>query len=242
MDAPSRWSGRWKGMAVGAIVLTALAAVLVPLIITGRRAARNQQRVYDLQHIYLALANFDDVYKRLPPTVRSDEAGRPLCSWRFQILPFVEAMMFRLDFGDRWDDPSNRWLLNMYHPIYCWSTDRGTGGLRGTNVAAITGPGTVFDGDRPVRLGEVPANTIFLIEVHNSDTFWTEPGDIRVNTITESIVRGIDGDGVHVVFADGASWFISAEVPFDNLRTFFTIEGAAANDRESLLGPYALLR
>jgi hypothetical protein len=242
VDAPSRWSGRWKRIAVGAVFLTALAAALIPLTNTARRAARHQQRVNNLKQIYLALANFDDVYRRLPPPVRSDEAGRPLCSWRFQILPFVEAMMNRLDFGDRWDDPSNRWLLNMYHPIYCWSTDRGAGGLRCTNVAAITGPGTAFDCERTVRLGEIPANTVCLIEIHDSDTYWMEPGDLRVDNITESIVRGIDGDGVHVLFADGTVWFISADVPFNNLRKLFTTKGAAANDRERLLGPYALRR
>jgi prepilin-type processing-associated H-X9-DG protein len=56
----------------------------------------------------------------------------------------------------------------------------------------------------------------------------------------ESLTGGVDGDGVHVLFADGSVWFLRAEVPAENLVRFFTIAGARQCDRESLLGPWRL--
>ena len=236
----SSWKRQLLSAGVVALLLLVLAIVLFPAIRAARRAARHAQRSNNLKQIYLALCNFDDVYRGLPPAVRSDEAGRPLCSWRFQILPFVEAMMRQLDFGDRWDDPANRWLINMFHHIYCWSPDKNSRGPPCTNVVAITGPGTAFDGDRRIRPDRIPFDTVLAIEIRHSETYWMEPGDLCVDEVSPSIVQGLERDGVHVLFADGAVWFLSAKVPLSDLRKFFTLEGAKQYDRKEILGPYAL--
>jgi hypothetical protein len=45
-----------------------------------------------------------------------------------------------------------------------------------------------------------------------------------------------------VVFADGQVWFLSADIPLEDVRKFLTIDGAKKHDREQVLGPYALSR
>jgi hypothetical protein len=68
------------------------------------------------------------------------------------------------------------------------------------------------------------------------------PFDLSLDAIPASIVRGIDGEGFQVLFADGSIWFLSASVPIEDVKKFCTIEGAKKYDREQVLAPYALSR
>jgi hypothetical protein len=221
------------------------ASVFVALLLAaraGRRTALSAQHTNDLKQIGLALHNFHDSYHRLPPAVRRDKAGRPLASWRFQILPWVEAIMKEVHYDDRWDDPANRLLSSTPFPVYCWSPEKQLSDSVHTNVVAVTGPGTAFDGDQAVRLDEIDSDTILAIEIAESGFHWMEPGDLAIDQVPESITQGLDGCGVHVLFADGSVWTLSPEVPMEDLKKFFTIEGAKRYDRDETLGPYAIHR
>ena len=78
-----------------------------------------------------------------------------------------------------------------------------------------------------------------FVEIAGFDVHWAEPGDLHVDEVPESITAGPDGRGLCVLFADGTVWFLNSEVPLENLKKFFTIEGAKQHDREELLAPYA---
>jgi hypothetical protein len=104
---------------------------------------------------------------------------------------------------------------------------------------AITGAGTAFDGDQQYGIPDLPPGTILAIEIKDSGVYWAEPGDLEVSNIPESITAGIDGDGVHVLFADCTVWFLKKELPLDDLEKFFTVESARQFDRDQVLGPYA---
>jgi hypothetical protein len=65
-----------------------------------------------------------------------------------------------------------------------------------------------------------------------------EPGDLPIDKISASITQGLDGGGLCVLFADGSVSFVRADVPLDDLRKFFTIEGAKQHRREEILGPF----
>ena len=104
----------------------------------------------------------------------------------------------------------------------------------------MSGPGTAFDQDRICRLEDIDAATILVIEVAESNTHWMAPGDLDVDAIQPAIVKGLEGDGVHVLFADGSVWFLGEDVPLSDLQKFFTIEGAKQHDRDDVLVPYAV--
>ncbi len=55
----------------------------------------------------------------------------------------------------------------------------------------------------------------------------------------DNLTKGPVGDGFHVLFADGAVWFLRADVPLAEVKKFFTIEGSKQYDREVVLKPYA---
>jgi hypothetical protein len=88
-------------------------------------------------------------------------------------------------------------------------------------------------------MADLSPGTILAIEIKDSGVFWPEPGDLELDTIPESITAGIDGDGVHVLFADGTVWYLHKEVPLDDLKKFFTVENAKLFRREDVLRPYA---
>jgi hypothetical protein len=104
------------------------------------------------------------------------------------------------------------------------------------------GPGTAFEDERVLGFKDLDGDTVIAIEVARTDTHWMEPGDLPVDDVPPSIVQGLEGDGVHVLFADGQVWFLSPDVPLADLRKFFTVDGAKRYDREQLLGPYAAMR
>jgi len=210
------------------------------MIRSARRAAWRARRINSFRQIALALHNHHDASKRFPPAVRTDELGRPLSSWRFLLLPFIEAMMLDWDYNARWNDPANRWLASSPFHAYCFS-ERGDSAERlHTNVVAITGPGTAFEDDRASRIGELTSDLIMVIEIADSGIHWAEPGDLHIDEVPESITSGIDGDGVCVLFVDGTVFCVSHDVPFNDLKKFFTVESAKKYDREEVLGPYRI--
>ncbi len=219
------------------LVLCGIIAALIPAVRAARQGALRAQRCNNLKQIGLALHNYNDVYGMLPPAAIRDAQGRLTSSWRLRIMPFVESGNWT--YSGTWSDPHGRvWpLVRLY--AYCFGEGEGPLGNSETNVVAITGPGTAFDGDRTYPVGDLARGTILAIEIKDSGFSWAEPGDLDVREIPETITSGIDGDGVHVLFADGAVWFLRKDVPLDDLKKFFAVEGARRFDREQLLGPYA---
>jgi len=187
----------------------------------------------------LALENEAEYRNRVPPTVHRDSLGKPLSSWRFLVLRWLQ--------GERTDDFDHHWCDPVYYqvacippPFYCLAGKSAESSLD-TNIVAIAGPGTAFDGSER-SLEDLDKDTILLIEVAESGVHWMEPGDLDVRRIPASIARGINGTGMHVGFADGEVWLLDPEVPIDQLRVFFTVHGAKHTDREDVLGKHCIRR
>jgi type II secretory pathway pseudopilin PulG len=216
-------------------ILAALAVGGIYVFRSARQEARHQQQANNLKLAGLAIINANQVFGRLPHAVHKDKSGRPLSSWRFRVLPFLEAIMEDVDYDARWDDGTNeinRRFINAEVFVYCCPWAKKSSGKLNTNIVAITGPGTAFDDDRDVRLEDLPPDLALLIEVADSGTHWMAPGDLDVRNVPASITRGILGAGVHVFFADGSVRFFRPDTPLEELKQFFTIEGARQYGRE----------
>ena len=226
------------GCALASVIALAVFALLMLLgVRAARTAVARAQRAAALKQIGWALQCFDDCYERLPLAVHSDEQGRPLSSWRFFLLSFVEAIMQHdYDPTQPWDAPEHRGLISEPFHVYCFRTERPSPERLHTNVVAITGPGTAFDGDRECRLEDIDSDTVLAIEIAESGTHWAAPGDLPLDQVDASILQGLDGHGVLVLFADGEVWLVPPDVPLDDLKKLFTIEGAKKHDREQVLG------
>jgi hypothetical protein len=227
------------GCALALVLSLGIAALLIfPAVRAARIAAQRSQRANCLKQVGLALHNFHDIYKRFPLAVHRDEAGRPLSSWRFHITPFAAGIMRDYDYTARWDDPRNEWLTSRPFETYCFRSNRPEPECLHTNVVAITGPGTVFDGDRECTLADIDSeDTILAIEIAESGIHWAAPGDLDVDEITPTILEGFHGYGVQVLLASGTVTFVSADVPLEDFKKFLTIEGAKEYDWEQVVNP-----
>ncbi len=143
-------------------------------------AARREQSARNLRRIALAMHNYHDVYKTFPPPAIYDEDGEPLLSWRVALLPFVEEASlhdrFRLD--EAWDSPHNRALLDQMPTVYRSPFDD----PHSTNASyfALTGPGTVFPGERGIAITAITdgtSNTLLIADAKRAIP-WTKPADV----------------------------------------------------------------
>lgn len=182
--------------------------------------------------------------KRPLQAVVRDPLGRPLYSWRFAHLPGgLSTHGVKTDYRAAWYAPSNYAFfdgdvegLGLY--FYCFSGSKSSPTDYNTNVAAVTGPGTALDQKVPAGK-ELPDDLIVFVEIKDSGVHWMEPGgDIDVRAVPASLTKGLDGEGLFVAFADGNVWFLKSDVPLEDLKLFFTIDGAAKSDRKVLLLPY----
>ncbi len=213
---------------------------MLPGLRAARKAVFQRQRTNNMKQIGLALRNYNDANRCLPPATLRDSQGRLTISWRWRILPYVEATPFyTYAIGRRWSDAYAFAML--FHPPYVFFDPAGDAprSCSETTVLAITGPGTAFDDGQCLPVQDLDRDTILAIECWDSGAYWTEPRDLDIDDIRESIVTGLDGDGLHVLFADGTVWFLNNKVPLEALKKFFTVEGARRFDREQVLGPYA---
>lgn len=196
------------------------------------------------------LADYSELTGALPAPVERDSPGR-VHSWRVSIAPYL---------GCRLVDPTpNLYKPRNDEPIstvsfggYPFSYGDSAAMVPMANLLGITGPGTAFgDGREHPSTSMVHAgptsDAIIAVEVRDSGVKWMEPRDFDIRTMPRT-VNSPDGRGIssryrrgfHVCFLDGDVWFLSHDVPFTELERFFMLDGAAQNDRESILAVYRL--
>lgn len=216
--------------------------------------------VTQMASIHLALFRFNDLQHRMPPPIwrRGTEnecsrdptgSGDELFSWRFAILPELgfggsDAVGQNFPcFTSRWDSGRNARFRSMMPSEFCLS-----GHVDGrTNVLAVTGSNSAFDPKFAEANAVFEPDLIILVEACASSLHWMEPGDIDASSLDTDHARsagidraGICGNGMHLLFWDGAVWQIRRDTPFDAIRVLCTNTGARANDRNQVLGKFRI--
>lgn len=218
--------------------------LLLPNISTAREAARQATCHGKLKQIGLALHNYHDANKHLPSANICDKNGKPLFSWRVQILPLLECedIYNSLKIDEPWNSPHNTKVLSQFKPNYgpsypyyeCPSANHKNNDFT-TNYIAVIGPGTAWRENGPVKFSDLPdershtvmkgSHTVMAVEVVNSGVHWAEPRDL---TVEEALERMKTGKGlristahpsvIKVLFADGAVRSLPAKMPISVWR------------------------
>jgi hypothetical protein len=228
-------------------LIATTAAVLVVFVIHLGWQRRQENIVHarilnNFELILSGLSNYMDANSMgLPMAVTTAADGVPLNSWRFKIIPFLQSWGLKVHTNESWTNSVNSRFRAMPLEIYCWSDPQQSAA---TNIFAITGPDTMFDGDIAGSVFRVPLGTIMLMEVADSKTHWMQPGDYDVTKLLAAAgrlgdtVKGIMKDRIHILFADGEVWALSSDTPIEALKPFLTITAAKSADREQDLAPY----
>ena len=168
-------------------VIAILISLLLPAVQHVRHAAARTKCANNLHQIGLALHNYHDVNGHLPAAAVYDKDGKPLLSWRVLLLPYLEqdALYRQFHLDEPWDSAHNKKLLAQMPKVYAPVAGEAKGTDK-THYRVFTGKGTVFEGDKGIRLTDIPdgtSNTILVVEAGDAVP-WTKPADLpSVQTI-----------------------------------------------------------
>jgi prepilin-type processing-associated H-X9-DG protein len=198
-----------------------LVALLLPSVDMPRGASRRMQCSNNLKQIGLAMHNYHDVYKTLPPAVIADGEGKPIRSWRSLVLPFIEQQPLyeRYDFNERWNAPENQFAVDTPMPAYVCPSDPASAATpTDTSYFVLTGPGTIFEDDNSPRFANIidgTANTIMAVEMHGAGINWCEPKDLDIADFVAMFGPNGTGSqnsphpgGLQALMADGSVRFL----------------------------------
>ncbi len=208
----------------------ALAGIKNDLPAAGPEAADRQRSSNNLRQLVLALHNYHDVYGRFPTDLR-DKDGKPLLSWRVQILPFIEqdALYKKFKLDEPWDSPNNKPLAQMTIKLFM-SPRQKTADKRLTTYLAPLGKGFMWDDSKGVKITDVTdgtSNTILLLEADDEAAVpWAKPGDLTIDP--EKPMKNLLGHyaaGFNAAFADGSVKFFKKTLPAETLIAYLTRGG-----------------
>lgn len=215
-----------------------ITSLLLPVVGGARDSPRWASCQNNMHNIALALQQYETINGTFPPAYIADADGKPMHSWRVLLLPFVEhkALYNRYRFDEPWDGPNNSQLHGVRVRYYeCPSDAYAT---RNTSYLAVTGPQTIWPGATSTKTSDIkdgPANTILLVEVHNSGIHWMEPRDLDFATMPMTVNSGVvpsissahnhHGPFANIAFADGRAERIANSTSSKSLRAAFTISG-----------------
>lgn len=236
-----------QGLAVAGIVLGALgtlatplvgilAALALPALNMARETAREANAANQLIQVSRALMNAETTDGKLPADI-VDAAGRPLLSWRVQLLPHLghDVLYRQFHLDEPWDSPHNLKLAAMI-PVEFQAVDVPLGDK--TLCQLPVGEGTLFEsyGPKaanryaPVSTSTIPdgmTQTILLVEVDPGEAVtWTKPADLHVDRSDPWRSLGeLRMHGFLALFADGHYQKISRDVTSQTLNKAFSRDG-----------------
>jgi uncharacterized protein DUF1559 len=207
-----------------------LVALLLPAIQAAREAARRSMSMNNMKQIALAMLTHHDTFKEFPAQAITDDAGKPLLSWRVKLLPFVEesALYKQFHLDEPWDSPHNKQLIERMPQIY--ARPNGDAGSGMTNYLAPVGEGTMWKAGKGTRLAGIrdgSSNTIMAVEVDDEAAVpWTKPADweFDANDPMQGVGNTRPG-GFLAGLADGSVHLIENGIDPDVLKALITMAG-----------------
>ncbi len=208
--------------------LSSLASGLAPAVTGARKAAAREVTASHLKQIGLALHNHHDTSGAFPARANFDAAGKPLLSWRVQLLPYLEQgdlyKEFRQD--EPWDSEHNKKLLARIPPVFRATGTRHKPDSGKTTFLAPICDGSVLGADKGTKIADIrdgTSNTIAVVEVTDEAAVpWTKPDDWQVDD--KDPLKGL-GDTFGALLCDASARFFTKDIAPDTLKALLTRNG-----------------
>ncbi len=241
-----RWSVKKGFSLIELIVVIIIIGFLVQIVLpfyprAAREAARRMQCSNNLKQLALAMHNYHDTYKCLPPAYTVDDQGNRLHSWRTLLLPFLEFdhLYQKIDLTKPWNDPVNQAAVfgekcpNVY---LCASSSE----YPKTHYMVVVDPESCFPGAESVAFKDIAdgqSNTLLIIDgPEGSGVDWMSPYDADwsllsgINEKTKLAHIGV----IQVAMADGSVRAITSKSTIGIRRSLLTIAASDEPDYDSL--------
>lgn len=218
------------------VVLTADLKKLPPGNSIFRQAAdgalqqvRRREAFRSLKLVGLGMHNYHDVNKRFPDTAIRGADGKPLLSWRVQLLPYLDqkALYDEFHLDEPWDSEHNRKLIERMPEVYRMPTGLPQGK---TAIVLPIGAATAWPNGRGLNIREFidgTSKTIMAVEADDEHAVtWTQPADLAFDPAKPTAGLGSRfGQGFLALSADGAAHFLPLDTDPETLRQLFTPAG-----------------
>ena len=198
--------------------------------------AQFEASALNLRQIGLAGHNYESSYALLPNNVYSKD-GKPLLSWRVQLLPYLEEEQLWKEFkqDEPWDSEHNKKLVAKMPKVYAPIRAKAEPGH--TFYRGFAGPGTMFEPKQKIRIGGISdgtSNTAWVVEA-GEPVVWTKPDDLPFDPNKDLPKLGglFDGE-FHVLATDGAVHRIKKDFDRDTFKRAITRADGQVFDFESL--------
>jgi prepilin-type processing-associated H-X9-DG protein len=187
-----------------------------------REASARIQGANQLKQIGLAMHNYHDVFAAFPASAIYDKAGRPLLSWRVQLLPYLDEEKLYKEFhlDEPWDSEHNKKLLEKIPEVFAPQKGQ-TSEKYTTFYQGFVGPDAFFEGKRGIRIASITdgtSNTLMIVEAANAVP-WTKPDDLPYNPKKPlPKLGGHFKGGFNALFCDGSVHFIKDSIAKETLH------------------------
>jgi hypothetical protein len=214
----------------------AAAKALADLLAAIQAQKREDELTNNLKQIGLALHNYHDTTGKFPADVYKD--GKPILSWRVQILPYLEedALYRQLKMDEPWDSPHNKPLLEKTPKVFeVPGRDAGKGktfyqGFVAPNAGILGGRPWLVAGDAQglqiAMIADGTSNTLAVVEAADAVP-WAQPGDLAFDPKQPLPKLGGHAPGKFVALLFDGSTRVLDTKKFDEkaLRALITVNG-----------------
>ncbi len=198
------------------------------------------QTLNNLKQLGLALHSFHDANGHFPQDI-VDRAGKPILSWRVQILPYLEQdNLYRaLDLTKAWDDPANAKALAKMPKVF---TAGARAAKEGETYFQMFTSAKPLPGGSPVlvpgrrrtftSITDGTSNTFGVVEAAEAVN-WAKPGDLPFDPKKLPALGDPKTGKFRVVMLDGSVRSLRRDkITDEQLRAFITVDGGEVNTYE----------
>jgi len=221
--------------------------VAMPLWLSGSgqhyvrpRAAAQMESANNLKQIVLAMLNYHTDKGNFPSATGAGNDGKPLLSWRVQLLPYMEQQALYREFhlDEPWDSEHNKKLIPRMPSFFAAPGSKVAGQFK-TVYLVPRGDDTIFPDGKQISIEQITdgtSNTLLVVEASDARAaIWTKPDDYEVDYKHPMAgLVGLRSGGFLAAFADGAVMLLKDKIKDETMKALFTRAGGEVVDPDDL--------
>ncbi len=192
--------------------------------------AAHSQASNHLRQLVIAMHNYFDVHQRFPARAILDGNGKPLLSWRVELLPFLghQRLYDLIRKDEPWDSEYNRKFIRQMPEVFGYGTE--AAGESKTAYQVFANAESPFGGEQGISIRDIKdgtSKTIAIAQVPaGREVVWTRPQDITmVDARADQDLFADKKIPLVVGFCDGTVGVLPTTLTHAQLRGLMTING-----------------